>query len=174
MANAGSVLVTAGLEDVERMLRGLEAGPGKKLVRASLRVGAKVISKAAKAGAPKRTRRLADSIRVRSGGTKGARISVLVATSETDSMFKGDTFYGAFQEFGWNKAPTWHGRGDGQIHSRSRGTYGKGEATKMPGLHFMRKAADAAADAAIDAFHVEAVRRIELLRAQAAAGGATT
>jgi HK97 gp10 family phage protein len=151
-------ITVEGLDDVIDALKALEGPTGLKIVRSSLRPGAKLMQQQAKADAPKRTGKLANSIKVKSGGTRKGVVKVLVVTSENDSLYRGETFYGAFQEFGYNKVP--YTLVDGKIRSQPKGTE---PLTPVEGRHFLQHAAEQQGQAAVDAFTEEAGKRIEKL-----------
>lgn len=141
-----------GLAELEKRLKALDtsqpAGTGLKIVKAGLREGAKVIQAESKALAPKRSGKLAESIRVKAGrkSKKRTTTSMLITTSSKDKAFTDDQYYGGFQNFGYEKVNTYRGA-RGRIYSVKRGA---GPTTKVPGLHFMEKAAKAATSAAIE------------------------
>lgn len=100
----------------------------KKISRSALRAGAKVIAESAKKNAPISTGALRKAIRVRAAkrSRKNKGLITVRATIGKD-YFKGDTFYGAFLEFG-------HRAGKRPLKNR---------ADKRPfveGLHFMERA----------------------------------
>lgn len=146
-----------GLTELENALAQLEGPQLKKVVRSSLRKGAKEIQAQAKADAPKRTGTLASSIKVRSGGTKAGTVAVKIVTSNDDHLFKGDQFYGAFLEFGYKHPPVYRTE-SGQIKSKPRGTE---PMTLHEGLHYMKHAAESSAARAVEAFSLEVKKRIE-------------
>lgn len=96
-ADVGMEIV--GLEEVERALRMLPAAAAKKAIRQALRIGGKMVLAQAKQNVPVASGALKKSLKVRAGKrTRKNVISIRVATA--DDWFKGDTFYGAFIEFG--------------------------------------------------------------------------
>ena len=59
------------------------------------------VRKTAQAIAPKKTGRLKRAIRVRVLKRSRVRVGARVTVGTHDNMFKGRTFYAAFQEYGW-------------------------------------------------------------------------
>lgn len=98
-----AILKIDGMEETLAKMASMPERLQKKLIRRAARPAAKEVAAAAKLAAPVLTGALEDSIKVRalrrSRRNKGI-IGVSVRTSERDSMFSGDQFYGAFQEFG--------------------------------------------------------------------------
>lgn len=101
-----------------------------KVVSKALRAGAKVIQQRAKANAPVRTGILKRAITVRAskyiGKRKKQRGEVAINAQIGAGNFKGKTFYGAFQEFGWKSG--WRGQKRGR--------------KQIEGKHFMQRAGD--------------------------------
>lgn len=123
----GTVVQLKGYREVERMLATLDKKVARKHVSKAFRAGAKVIEKQAEANAPvgkdrtvrestninglkvlsnTRTKvkggRLRKSIKVRTAKSKTrGKVAFIVTTGAKDSLFKGKTFYGAFQELGY-------------------------------------------------------------------------
>lgn len=83
---------------LERKLAALDSKVARKLSRQALRAGAKVVLAQAKANAPKRTGLLRRSLKVRAGKARKGFTQFRVQTAA--GSFKGETFYGAFVEFG--------------------------------------------------------------------------
>lgn len=108
-----------GGRELERLLAALPGRVAGRISRDALRAGAKIIQAADAAAAPKRTGQLARTIKVRSARRRGGRSAMLVQTGK--GFFKGDTFYGAFQEMGWRAG------------KRSLGSSRR----EIPGKHFM-------------------------------------
>lgn len=113
-----------GAKQIERRLKTLPAKVAGKITRQALRAGAKVIQAQAVSDAPRQTGLLARSIKVRAAKRKRGRIGILVQTA--GGFFKGRTYYGAFQEFGWRVGPR-------RLGNKRR---------QVPGKHFMREAFD--------------------------------
>jgi len=93
-----------GLRELDQQLKMLEPNVRKRLGRAALKAGAKLILAKAKMNAPVATGKLRDSLVVKSGRTrKPNTVNVLMMIKE--GWYKGETFYGAFVEFGTRHAP---------------------------------------------------------------------
>lgn len=96
----------------------------KKILRKAMRAGAKVILPAARANAPVGAAgRLRKAIRVRAAKRSRKYIGMTVTVGK--ELFKGDEFYGAFQEFGWKT---------GKRRSPNR--------KQIAGKHFLQKAGE--------------------------------
>lgn len=101
MAVSGTI---SGLEPLLKKLKTLEPKIAKKVLRQSLRAGAKIIQTAAKAKAPVKSGQLRKAIKVRAQKrTRRGTIGVNVSVGEKD--FAGEVFYGSFIEFGSSKMP---------------------------------------------------------------------
>ena len=95
-----------GLEELERAFLMLPAAVAKKAIRQNLRAGAKIVLAQAKENAPVDSGDLKRSLKVRAGKRSRNTISIRVATGK--DWFKGDTFYGAFVEFGTKRMEAQH------------------------------------------------------------------
>lgn len=94
-------LTITGTKQLERKLKQLEPKVAKKVIRQSLRAGAKIIHTAAKAEAPKRTGVLRKSLKVRAARrNRRGTYAVMVTSGEAGNMFTGKAFYGAFIHWG--------------------------------------------------------------------------
>jgi HK97 gp10 family phage protein len=113
-----------GAKDLQRRLKSLPAKVAGKVTRQALRAGAKIFQAQAASNAPVRKGLLSRSIKVRAAKRSRGRVGIVVQTSQ--GFFKGATFYGAFQEFGW------------RVGRRALG------ATRrlVPGKHFIKSAFD--------------------------------
>ena len=88
-----------GFAEFEKKLRALPGKVARKVVRQALREGAKIIQAEAKARVPVDSGKLKKSIKVRAAKSrKKGTAAVVVQTGQGD--FKGETFYGAFLEYG--------------------------------------------------------------------------
>ena len=130
-----------GEEALRKKLDGLKKTDAKAALRKGTRAGCKVIQKRGQELAPKRTKRLARNIRVRAL----PRSKKWVGTMVRGTNYKGDEFYGAFQEFGWRHGP------------RKLGDKRK----KIEGKHFMERAVKEVGPQAIDVARAETVAEIE-------------
>jgi HK97 gp10 family phage protein len=122
-----------GYEEIDRVLRGIEPKLTKKILRPAMRAGLKPMLKRAKALAPVGPSRdlktrgihhpgglLRKMIKVKSSRSRnGVRIAVVVGEGD----FKGESFYGAIQEYG----------GGGK---------GKGPRGPIKAKHFLKQAFD--------------------------------
>lgn len=89
----------SGDNDLDAIFKNLEPKVQKKVLRPALRAAAKIIQTEAKARAPVKSGALRDSIKVRAGArTRKGIVRVNVEMGEGN--FKGETFYGAFLEYG--------------------------------------------------------------------------
>ncbi len=102
-----------GIKEIDRALKALEPKVAKKVIRQSIRAALKPIRDEIKGEVPLKTGLLRSAIKVRAAKRSRVSIGVVVIIGRGD--FKGDTFYGAFQEYG---------------------------TSTMPGKHFMRKVFD--------------------------------
>jgi HK97 gp10 family phage protein len=130
-----------GEQDLIRKLRSLTSKDAKAAIRKGTRVGAKIVQASAKVHAPKLTGDLAADIKVRSL----VRSQKYVGTTVRNAMFKGDRFYGGFQELGW------------KVGSRKLGDGRK----QVPGRHYMKRAADEVGRQALEATAAEIWAEIE-------------
>lgn len=117
-----SLITIKGSRAIERAFRELPRKIATKLVRRSLREGAKIVQAQAKADAPVDTGLLEKSIKVVSGRSRKKGV-FLMGVLIGSGNFKGETFYGAFQEFGWKTGKR------GSVHRR-----------KIPGKRFLKRA----------------------------------
>jgi HK97 gp10 family phage protein len=116
------------IEGVEKLIHALSGLPdkvSKVIVKKAIREAMKPVAAKVRELAPKDTGAPKQSVKVRATKRKRGRLGVVVSISS--GHFKGDQYYGSFQEFG---------------------------TTKMEGKHFMKEAAkltrQAAAQRAID------------------------
>lgn len=121
-----------GAKEIEAKLHRLPPVVERKLARQSLRAGAKIVQAQAKADAPRKTGFLASQIKVRAAQRRRGRIGVVVQTAK--GFFKGDSFYGAFQEMGFRIGP--RRLGDARRF--------------VDGKHFMQRAFDSTKQRAAD------------------------
>lgn len=119
------MLQITGLDQINKKLKELDSKVGKKIVRKALRIALKPMQQKVKANVPVDTGQTKRAIKILAGKTKKGRISIRVVLGK--GYYKGDSFYGAFQEFG-------HFQG-----SRKLGASRK----EIPGKHFMRDAFEA-------------------------------
>ena len=108
-----------GDKELSRALHALPITVAKSVLRPALRAGAKESLGAIKRRAPRDTGALARSLKVRAAQRSRTHFGAGVRIGE--GYFKGDTFYGAFQELGWKT-----------------GKRGSGNRRQIPGRRFMR------------------------------------
>jgi HK97 gp10 family phage protein len=99
------------LLNAERLIRKLKELPdklAKKLTRSSLRVAGNILLKATKERAPVLSGALKKSLKLRAprrSRKNKDKIRLRIVTSAIDNLFAGDTYYGAFYEFGTKHQP---------------------------------------------------------------------
>lgn len=162
-----TVTKIAGGAELDRRLRAVDRKLAGKIVRKALREGAKPVAKEARSLAPRKTGQMAGAIKVRAGRSRKGVVSVVVQLGRR--FFKGDSFYGAFVEFGYRKVRSFLSRKTGRWvslattaqkslrGSRRPKAFDKGEwqrageairsrassARKLiPGVHFIERAFD--------------------------------
>lgn len=108
-----SFIALEGDKELMAWFRTVEDSLQKKVLRRAMRNAAQPIAKQAKANVRRKSGDLSKSIKVRAKKrNKRGIVGVSVATSKDDNLFKGNQFYGAFQEFGTSTIA-----GDGAIRS---------------------------------------------------------
>ena len=114
-----------GAKELARKLDNLPKRVEKKVLRQALRSGMRPIHMAAQAYAPIDTGKLKRSIKLRAikRNRKGF-VGVKITTGS--GFFRGEEFYGAFQEFGWRQGPR-------RLGNQRR---------QVPGKHFFLRAAN--------------------------------
>lgn len=125
-----------GLKELEEALAELSPKVMQEVEKTTLREIAKPVLADVKSNAPKgATLRLSESFKIRAMRRKKGRVGVQIITSK--GWFQGETFYAAFQEFGWRvgKRKTVHRREAKETFDKRR---------QIPGKHFVEKAYDAA------------------------------
>ena len=100
------------VEGLDSLLRKFAAANGKTktkaVLRKAVRAGGKVSATGIKNRAPVKTGALKKSVKVKArkrSRKNGDSVGVIVTTGQTENLFKGKTFYGAFHEFGTSKTP---------------------------------------------------------------------
>lgn len=105
MAGAFQFTLT-GDKALDRFFRTFPAKVQKKVVRKPLRDGAKIVNDAAKSDAPVRSGKLRKAYRVRAAKrSRKNKHLVTIRPQIGAGDFKGETFYGAFGEFGHRVGP---------------------------------------------------------------------
>lgn len=141
MAAVKFKLSVKGDKELQRKLSRLSKdATNRVMTRALLRAGS-VLEDQAKQNAPRKTGRLANSIRTHLSGIDFSNTSRVVVNVETnDRWFGGKTFYGAFQEFGWRvgrrlrRGRTLFRKAVRFVRNRLR--------KKIPGKHYIKRALD--------------------------------
>lgn len=101
MAGAFSFQLT-GNKELDKFFRTFPMKVQKKVVRKPLRDGSKIIADAAKANAPSAGGLLRKAIKVRAAKRSRKNKNLVTVRPQIGAGdFKGETFYGAFQEYGY-------------------------------------------------------------------------
>lgn len=129
-----------GIEYIDRKLKEMEPKLSKKILRQALRKALKPAQAKAREIVPKRTGTLRKSIKVRAGRSRKG-ITMTVATSSSDNLYVGKSFYGGF------------------VHDGAKNRNG----TRREGRPFMKDARDAAKDQCISIAKQEILSRIGLI-----------
>lgn len=152
----------ANLFDLEPKVR-------KQVMRKAIRVGLKLTLAEArrrvpvgKGGEGRKPGALKRSIKIRTpkggGGRNKYRVKLDLSTSGTDSLFQGDQFYGAFQEFGWKPRGRRTQFGKSAVaHRSAKGGVG----APVPGKHYMQGAFEATDQQALAAILREMAAGLE-------------
>lgn len=120
------------------------------------------VRKTAQAIAPKRTGKLKRAIRIRVLKRSRVRVGARVTVGSHDSMFKGRTFYAAFQEYGW-KAGKRASNQDLGVKKRKRRTAAQREEIaamnnsrkQIRGQRYLEKATKSNYDIVMSLFKIE-------------------
>jgi HK97 gp10 family phage protein len=134
--------------DADEVFAALKALPTKfqnQALTKALRAGSKEILPLARRNAPVESGRLRKSLKVTTlrQRTKGVK-RLDLKTSKDNSLYQGDFFYGAFQEFGWKTGKR----------------KGGGVRRQIDGKHFFQNAYEAKGDAASKAVEITLVHWI--------------
>jgi len=132
-AGGGISMTIVGTEALAAVLKNIPEKEAKPAIRAGTRAGQKIIARATKRMAPRRTGRLVSAIKVKAMKRRRGRIGTVTVLGE--GFLKGDTFYGAFQEFGWYAGKRKGGRKSRQSSHETLGH------RYIEGKHFMERAA---------------------------------
>ena len=125
-----------GGKALERKLKTLPTRVRNKVVRTALRDGAKIVQAETKSLAPVQTGLLKKSLKVRAMKRKKGRIGINVQMGAGD--YKGETFYGAFVEYGHKLGK----RTNGIKRAQKKGAAVGDSRPMVPGQHFMERAFD--------------------------------
>lgn len=123
------------VDKVNRMLLTLPKTIRNKILRQELRKFGKELVAPSKAATPVATGKLRKSVKVRA--QKRSRSSIGVVVGYSEKPFTGDTFYGAFLEWGWRlgKRPSKAGKAnDTRPTIPGRRMLGKVAEARGPGL----------------------------------------
>lgn len=97
-------MVVTGVEELDKLFMALPESMQKKALRPAARTVAKMVLVQAKAEVPEDTGRLLSELRVKAKKrTRRHPYTVGVTVGFADDLFKGDTFYAGFMEFGTRK-----------------------------------------------------------------------
>lgn len=151
-------LVITGDKQINAMLKELPKSVQRKFVRKAARPAVKAVLPSVKREAPRSIGALVKSLAVRSLRKSRVRIGLMITTRE--GWFKGKTFYGAFQEWGWKTGSRTGMRGHRtkydevtQTISGRAGRYRlKGERRKIPGKFYAKKATDSNREYALEIY----------------------
>jgi HK97 gp10 family phage protein len=132
-----------GAKQLEARLKALPAKVSGKIGRQALRAGAKDIQSPAVQHAPRKSGLLASTIKVRAARRSRGKIGAVVQTGQ--GFFRGKTFYGAFEEFGW------------RVGRRALGQSRR----QVEGKHYMLHAFEAQKAAALETIKTELAAGIE-------------
>lgn len=115
-------------KQIMRMYDTLGKKLANKIIKRETRPFSKMITAKAQSNAPVKTGRLRKSIKTRVvKNSKKSKLKIIGTSTITgEGFFKGDTYYGGFQEFGWH------------VGSRSLGD----DRRFVEGKHYMKKAVD--------------------------------
>ena len=141
-------LVAGAVKKINKALKTIEPRARKKAMTRAARSAMKPILTKVRSNAPKMTSALRKSIRMRALKRRRSSMGVTVATK--DDWFKGDEYYGAFQEFSWKTGS--------RKQSKSGATR-----KQIPGLHFVEDAFKASGNGALRRFLVQVPKEIEKL-----------
>lgn len=133
------VLVITGNKSLTRMLNALGSQKARAFHRKATRKAIQPILQQAKADAPSKTGALRSSLTIKA--TRRSRKGIGVRVTQKEGMFKGQQFYGGFQELGWKT---------GRRKQKS-----KRERRKIPGKWFMRGAGTSKEQQAVDIYESE-------------------
>jgi HK97 gp10 family phage protein len=142
-------LSIAGDKELVDKLKEFTKAETKSAMQTGAKKALEPVQKTARAIAPKKTGRLRKAIRIRVLKRSRRRVGARVTVGSLDSMFKGRTFYGAFQEYGWRVGRR-ASNADLGIRKRKRRTAAQAEQIaelnnarkKIDGQRYMRRAID--------------------------------
>ncbi len=91
----------SGDKELIAVLSSLSKSEFKTAMQFAAKKSLEPVRRKAQSIAPKKTGRLSKAIRIRVLKKSRVRVGARVVVGSNDSMFRGRTFYGAFQEYGW-------------------------------------------------------------------------
>lgn len=118
-------IVVTGDEEINRMLDRLDGPQARQAIRQAARHALRPTLLAAKRNAPRKTGKLARNTKLRALKRSRVRIGARVTSGSAKTDHTGEAYYGAFQEYGW-----------------TLGKRGGPRGRKIPGKHWMKRAAD--------------------------------
>lgn len=146
---SSQTIVLTGNEALNRKLQAVAGAKAKAIIRKAAREALRPAFQAARASAPRRTGKLARSVKLRAITRSRSRVGARITTSATDNQFSGKTYYGGFQEFGWKAGKRTSNAMLGVGKNKKRTTDQKAEAQRrnaarreVPGKHWLKKTAD--------------------------------
>jgi HK97 gp10 family phage protein len=163
-------IVLTGSEELNRKLAELSGPKAKMAIRKASRVALRPVAEQAKSNAPRKSGRLGRSIKVKAIRRSRSRVGARVTSSGTDHQFKGRTFYGGFQEYGWKSGRRTR-NADFGVSRRKRRTAAQSAAAtardsarrQVPGKQFMKRAARSKRQVALGIYRSETRRWIREL-----------
>ena len=167
---ASKPVIVTGIGELNEKLAKLTGPQAKAAIRKASRTALKPVAQAAKANAPRRTGRMAQSIKVRALPRSRVRIGSRVTSSGTDKQYQGKTFDGAFQEYGWRSGRRARNADIGAAKGAKRTRRQQAAVSrlnksrqKINGSKFMKRAALSQELNALLIYRTETVRWIEQL-----------
>lgn len=127
---------------MDKVLQELDGKTSRRIVGKALKEGAKPILSTTQSSVPRRTGKLAASLKIISGTKNGIKFAKV---SLGGKAYTGPTFYGWFQERGWHqgKRPRGKLREHALGYGMVRESAGPDRRRFFAGKHFMEKAFDA-------------------------------
>lgn len=144
-----------GMEALLKKLDGLSKKEANKALRKALRAGAKIVQAKAKQTIPRKSGKGAKALKVRAAKRSRKKgPGVMVIADGKNNLFKGDSFYLGFQEYGWKTGKRKHGNsGAVPVGGDKFVTLigGKRRRKQVAGLHWLKRAAEQSEGAAREA-----------------------
>jgi HK97 gp10 family phage protein len=92
-----------GIKEIDRALQELEKNVAKKVIRQAMRKAMKPVKQQVEANAPRVTGKLAGNVKIKAIKKSRTKIGIRVQIGAKE--FTGETFYGAFLEYGTKDIP---------------------------------------------------------------------